>query len=584
MMVKIPGDYFKTFQFFNTKPKNERIGIFPSPAIWGWEYYDWGFEGAGFIWFGLPQSVLVRDFDRWNPSNEKYYWEASYAVYSQNLQLLQSVLEKYQVNWIIIDHSIINPSWPKSVYYENLEEMISSSDRFSNIETFGKIKIYSFKLNSPENNFITLKESLPVIEPDYRWNNLDMGYLENGDFISSADISPDTTGLAVYYPFRNLFTGREQSDLEFKVEQTSDFFIFKKVIPQRYSAGKLIIPLLNNEEITQIDETNLSLAIKKPPEIFLDGNKIDFTGKGAGEIILSKDSDFLLEIKIPKIRGLQSFDSANGAILQAKPELCDYINLGKFSYEINRDVFGNEIKISSTDAKTCLKFDFPQFSNRIGYLISVDAENIKGNPFLFWIENLNINRADLETSLPETKGVTRSYFVQPPMRQYDIGYSFHLDNYSIGNEEAVNVLKRMTINPIPYRFLTGMKVVKTRVMNQEARIMNHESRISVEHPNSSYYKVQVENSSAKYLVLSQSYDKGWVALVPSSKFRVQSLKHVLINNWENGWEMSGLQDDRMIVNSQPITIYIIYWPQVLEYLGFAFLAGGMIYISRVSHF
>ena len=106
--VKFPKEYSLAFDYLNSKEK-VRIANFPIHTFWGWGYYKWDYEGAGFTWFGLKSPILDREFDRWFPYNENYYWEVSYALYSQNLNLLEHVLEKYQVGYLWIDESIFDP-------------------------------------------------------------------------------------------------------------------------------------------------------------------------------------------------------------------------------------------------------------------------------------------------------------------------------------------------------------------------------------------------------------------------------------------------------------------------------------------
>src|SRR3989344_6322896 len=217
MRIDIPSDYFKTFEYFKKQPEDKRIAVFPASSFRGWEYYNWGFQGAGFIWFGLKQPVLVRDFDRWNPKNENYYWEISYAVYSKNISILEEVLQKYQVSYLLIDESSTSPSFPKSVYTDELESMLAESSKISLDQSFGKVKLYKVKLAAPLNNFVFLK-TLPSIGPNFKWTNLDKAYLENGDYVNSE------TG-SLYYPFRSLFTGRDQADIEFSMEDKGDHFV-----------------------------------------------------------------------------------------------------------------------------------------------------------------------------------------------------------------------------------------------------------------------------------------------------------------------------------------------------------------------
>ncbi len=87
MRVKIPDSYFKLFDYLNTQPGSLRIANLPIESPWGWVYYDWGYQGAGFLYFGVKQPLFDRDFDRWRPYNESYYREMSYAIYKGDKNL-----------------------------------------------------------------------------------------------------------------------------------------------------------------------------------------------------------------------------------------------------------------------------------------------------------------------------------------------------------------------------------------------------------------------------------------------------------------------------------------------------------------
>lgn len=575
LKVKIPQEYFETFSFFDKQKENERIGFFPNPTVFGWEYYNWGFEGAGFIWFGLKQPILVRDFDRWSSMNENYYWEVTYALYSKNLPLLESVLNKYQVTWIIIDRNLINPAWPNATYYEDVEKLISVSDRFDKAGDFGKIKIYRFEPKDKWDNFVSIMENLPVVN-EYKWNNYDRGYLEYGNYVilsGSEGSRRDFSALPqndVYYPFRSLFTGRRQEDLEFKVREEGDFFVFETEVPKELAGGELVAPEFFAEEIEEIVLNKTIKITKKQPQVFWQDN--------------------LLQVKVPKIHGYQSYDLvSSGDLLDKKAESCDNNSEGNIKSEITSDY---SIKVESLDSKGCLSFNLPNLSHRIGYLLTTKTKNVAGKPFLFWIENLNIKKADMETYVPKDNEWQASYFIQPPMGEFGMGYGLHFDNVSIGREKSINELAGLTVNPISYRFLTGIKISQNSklppaMLRQAKRAGKTQNpalpagrqnlnlkTIKVNKVGTAFYKIKLTGKVGdnEILVLSQSYDSGWIALqvqkpVPSGVegFKVQSLKHVLINNWENGWN----------INDSLETIYLFYWPQLLEYLGFGLMLGGL---------
>ena len=68
--------------------------------------------------------------------------------------------------------------------------------------------------------------------------------------------------------------------------------------------------------------------------------------------------------------------------------------------------------------------------------------------------------------------------------------------------------------------------------------------------------------------------------------------HVLVNNWANGWsfdsvygERSRTTQDKLITTNHsqpttPTTIYIVFWPQILEFLGFALVPLPFLWILR----
>jgi len=89
--AQIPEEYFQTFQFFNSRKSEERIANFPQPTFWGWIFSQWNYSGSGFMWYGIEQPILDRAFDVWNSQNENYYWEISYALYSQNKNLFENI-------------------------------------------------------------------------------------------------------------------------------------------------------------------------------------------------------------------------------------------------------------------------------------------------------------------------------------------------------------------------------------------------------------------------------------------------------------------------------------------------------------
>ncbi|MCX6724474.1 MAG: hypothetical protein NTV20_00015, partial [Candidatus Shapirobacteria bacterium] len=59
LRIKIPEEYFEAQQWLNDQNKQGRILQLPLNTLWGWEYYNFGFQGAGFNWFGLKSPLLI---------------------------------------------------------------------------------------------------------------------------------------------------------------------------------------------------------------------------------------------------------------------------------------------------------------------------------------------------------------------------------------------------------------------------------------------------------------------------------------------------------------------------------------------
>lgn len=118
MKITIPTRYFDMFRWFSSQPNNRRVAILPIHSFWNWTYYDWGYQGAGFLQFGIPQPILDRDYDRWNSSNEQYAREMAYAVYSRSPKTISQVVKKYAIRYVLFDASMIAPGENKNVTLE----------------------------------------------------------------------------------------------------------------------------------------------------------------------------------------------------------------------------------------------------------------------------------------------------------------------------------------------------------------------------------------------------------------------------------------------------------------------------------
>ena len=552
LKVKIPQEYFELIDSFKTQDKNMRLAILPQADFWGWTRYGWGFRGSGFIWQGLPQASLDGAFLPWSRENENFYWQLNQAIQAKNLKLFESILEKYQINFLVLDENIRAQDY-KALCFDKTRELFNKSSKVSFVKKIGnrpwKITIYQVNLKKTVKNFVFVSDVFPQISPKYNWNNYDLAYLENGDYFSDSQSLPQ-----VYYPFRSLFTGRSQKDLEFNIENKENYFLFKAPISQKLPNYYLEIPPSYQKALLSVASQNLANIHYQSPEIYYNGN--------------------ILEAIIPKIKGYFSANiEAADKFLNLKPKNCDQFHpKGIVENEIIQENRKKFLRLSATNAYNCsASFWLPDLPHQYAYLITVESRNLEGQSLLFWLENLNIRKADIESYLPQDKETTTSYFIQPPMEKDGLGYTLHFDNISIGQAKATNDLGKITVNLIPFDFLASLKLVPPKQGNNNYSKDNLDiTDFEVSHPNPSFYKVKInnlDNTEPFLLTLSQSFEKGWIA---------SQGKHVLVNNWANGWLIDSPSEEK----SQEIIIF--FWPQLLEYLGFLLIPVSFILVKKLK--
>lgn len=212
MRVRIPNEYRQMFAWFDAKPQG-RVANLPINSFWGWTYNDWYYQGAGFLWFGIKQPLLDREFDRWSPSNEQYYREMSQAVYSKDKILFSNVIKKYNIEYILLDKSVIAPgpgNNPKTLFIPEIEQLLSTSSNIKKVKTFGKkLSVYQvYNRNYPL--FVLTK---PVsISPITKSFYQDIAFEKYGDYVSLDSGS-------INFPFRNFINNQNHLLKELNLSQ-----------------------------------------------------------------------------------------------------------------------------------------------------------------------------------------------------------------------------------------------------------------------------------------------------------------------------------------------------------------------------
>jgi len=166
MRLSIPEEYFSLFNYLKSQDPSSRIANFPQFSHWGWQSYRWGYRGSGFLWYGIRQPLLDRAFDVWDKNSERYYEEIRTALYSNNKPNFEKVLDKYSVNWLLLDENLSLPENATDSGLITLKKYLTDSTKFTLDKQFGdRISLYKIKQNSLVENFFSIQNPQNILYP-----------------------------------------------------------------------------------------------------------------------------------------------------------------------------------------------------------------------------------------------------------------------------------------------------------------------------------------------------------------------------------------------------------------------------------
>ncbi len=628
LRTNIPQEYFALFNYLDKESPNSRIAVLPAPWYWAWTQYKWGVINSGFQWFGLAQPTIDRAFDPWSDKNENFYWELSQSLYQSNGANFENLLDKYHIETLLVDKNIINAAYYRALYLDELEKILTKSDKVLKVRTFSSLELYTVKHDKNDvQNFVSLYQKPPNIYPLYQWNDFDNAYHEYGSYISDGNQKID-----IYYPFRSLFTGRSQKELGFIVKESSSSYKITTILPKSINNYTLHIPQYDGISITN-QKTDFPKISSNDTLIIQLNEK---TASSPTDIKIQVSNETNLTIDVPKTHNAYHYDSSTTADLNQPPKSCDELNTGIYEHQQLEEKGEKILRLKSIDSSNCVNIFLPQLPQFQSYLVEIEARHIEGKNLLFTMVNKENRRTILDTyiepTLLDVNGFFQDYIVIPPLEASGIGYNLSLDNNSIGRVPTINDIKRIKIYPIPYHFLSQMKLTDSSINFQKTLLSTN--TISSTHPNPAEYWVTLNMDKLQdltdpstlfmvnaveplrtsnlqpTLVLSQSFNTGWVAyLLPSCELSVvrcklanflpfifgeQLTNHVLVNNWANGWVLNscklwvvGCETGKADLygvkkltthNLPPTTIYIFFWPQILEFVGFGLLPVPFLFL------
>jgi hypothetical protein len=544
LKIVIPNEYRQLFAYFNTAEVG-RVAMMPVPDLWGWQLHSWGYRGSGIVWQGVKSPILMRSFDPWSSYNETFYNEFSTALYGLDKPAVQRVLDKHDVRYVLLDESIIAPGQDASIL--RLAETRELMKSFEATQVFHEGSLTVWDMGLRGNQFVSASPTYVLAEGETTYGRVDVIAAEHGTYIQ---------GRSILYPFAQLMHEEIQD-----VTYGSDHITLRAILPEH--ASQLTVPAFNQGERVQLiyREGRWAPAYRVGGQ---DGPKLQTQVKGdvvwavVGEPLTIGQTALPVSVWDEYLRD-QVF-TLSGTELQVEipslPITYDFLELGKPDVK-NCDVLARgsafrEGSIYTADARgaACDYVVMSQLDTRSSYLMRIQGENLVGLSLKLYLYNDGSQRNDLEYLL-SSKQFDHTFALLP--WSFSGKYSLNIVTRSFG-EKSQNDLAPVEVRYFPLTKLARAKVGKT----ENVQVTNNLRVVNVVKWGTWFYRVTVEGSGL--LKLSQGYDKGWISF---------GLPHVKVDGWANGW---------MIPQSGVATI--LYWPQLLGYLGFGLFGLTFILILR----
>ncbi len=222
---------------------------------------------------------------------------------------------------------------------------------------------------------------------------------------------------------------------------------------------------------------------------------------------------------------------------------CDIKKVGTVSKE--NSLFGILYRADGGGV-SCDYLSYPDLRYDKAYILHIAGENKEGRSLKIYFTNHKTGRADIEELMPE--GKFDEEFPVFPSKLEGEGYALNFETRSYGRIASENLVTKVEIS----------EATPSATFRGERSIENDLRVLGVKKYGTWAYKVDVERDGL--LQLGQGYEPGWLGLMIQNS-RLKTLDDEIFNGWSNSWFIPPNQSDNQT------TIYLVYWPQLLEWAG-----------------
>ncbi|NCN87768.1 MAG: hypothetical protein GW941_02640 [Candidatus Pacebacteria bacterium] len=624
LQLEYPDQYYQMFNYLKTRDRDLRVLQLPQLSHAGWEYYDWqflgkdnGYQGMGFYFFGFPQAFVNRDSDRWVETSDFFYHELKYVLDKKDPEQFASVLDKYNVDLIIVDETKIDSSmkhdyqldhqlsvdaglsevWQKDFLTIYEREDVSSEDSLINPS---RITMVSAETDRVRQDFVYQNEGDYILVDKqtagivYPFSSLTKHQLDNIAFTEEKIIASSELDLGKYnitvpglkddrvkFPVTLSYKDDivrvqfplEQIRLGEKLVSLPKVTNFNFTVPEKYSS---IIVFFNNQGIiVSQGETvqpvidlpsgeNLQLAYAHKSANLsyiaygqIDLNQLEIKEGGVLEIDWnSLINDTVIETdEIEQISFETNLDYQELDILKNPTVNCSQPRRGTVETTVED---GQYLYFADQYGVNCNGYSFDYISTAYSYFLNLVGENIKGRGIKLFVNYSNPEIVYEDYLL--TKGNFNRTIALMDLSD-DPRDKFHLnwESRSFG-KESKDSLSKMAIGAFSIEKAANIKLERKDSENS-SKVENNLEIFSSEYYLDSVHKVNYScQSEVCFLGIDQTFDDLWLAIKVG---QWELLPHFRYNNWANLWEFSGEG-----------TLIIFYLPELISF--FSMIGVGSI--------
>ena len=563
VITEIPDEYFELFAYFENQPADTRIAVLPQYSYWGWTQYEWGYDGSGFIWWGLPQATMDRAFDVWNGSNENYYWELNRAVSARDQEQFDALMQKYRIQWIVVDENLINVESKQNTVGFEAVELLLESDIYQKQTNFGNIAVY--KNITISDGYVRSPQTITPVGSTQKWNDWDQLYQNHGEYVYIQEQSKSGGSELQWkfsYPFASLFTNRSTDTDLINVDVLNGGYVLSTQLAESVVGSQLILDEARHEsEFVDGDQyMRLNVSLN-------DTHLADVSAINVNAHAITIDQTGTLAVTIPKLATSDRDKTINKQLFyETQKNECAIKDGGKAKKIITADSEDSKtLTLSTVNNFDCKGITVDDIETTQGYLVTTTTKNIKGFPLLFnWID-LWSGQVISTTKLNTQADIDTDAFILPPMGETQKLYQLSFTNHAYKEFETINEITDISMQKIPYQYIKDIRLEHNTPTDISEIDIRNSQRIFPWLYSVSYAKSSTDSSEYGLLALDQTFDSGWT-IIPavSNNAPLQVVQHTILNNWANSWILKLNQDVEY-------TAYIVYVPQLLSFVGYIVL-------------